>query len=1226
MNLIALTPRQALNKAYLKIKPSRVEIELFKVHLISLLDKSNDLESEEFHKKLVSDFLSRTYYHPSHYINTKGFTDLVVHNGNDPTSTVGIILEAKKPTNKPQMVRPDSLNMKAFQELVLYYLRERFGKASKNLEVRHLIVTNSYEWFIFDASLFEKEFAQNKGLVKQFHDFEEGRLSGKTTDFFYREIAAPAIAAITSEVKFTYFDVRDYETALRNNDLSDDAKLVCLYKVISPQHLLKLPFANDSNTLHRGFYAELLNIIGLAETKDATKRLISRKDVKQRHPGSLIENTIVQLDSLGKLARVSNPGRFGDTKEERLFNIALELVITWVNRILFLKLLEAQLISFQKDADPKAFLDIKSIPTFDSLNSLFFQVLAREPSQREDAVKKPFAQVPYLNSSLFEPTELEHETVLISNLQDDRQLPVMGATVLKDARGKRRLGNMGALEYMFQFLDAYDFASDGATEIQEDSKSLISASVLGLIFEKINGYKDGSFFTPGFITMHMCREIVRRAVVQRFNTEKGWTCASIEDLYEKIDDRAEANAIINSVRICDPAVGSGHFLVSALNEIIALKSELRLLQDQSGKRLKEYHVDVVNDELIVTDEDGDFFEYRPANKESQRIQEALFQEKRVIIESCLFGVDINPNSVNICRLRLWIELLKSAYYKPDNELETLPNIDINIKCGNSLISRFPLDADLGKVLKRKKLRVIDYRKAVRTYQNAESKDEKREMQTFIDQLKGDFSDEILDSDPKVKRLRTFQADLATSQNQHVLFDESQKEQRAKASREIKLQQEIDKLLFEIELIKSNRIFQNAFEWRFEFPEVLSDDGFFVGFDAVIGNPPYGVSIKGLERQHLISSLKKVPDFEIYYWFINRAAQVLRPGGTLGYIIPNTILFNVGAASYRIGLFEEWRLDEVLDCTNIPVFVDAAVRNAVVTFTKASGGRTLGYRETKDVGDFADLVAKPLLYLDKEVAVENNQNWGLLFKLEQDVLQLVRRMRLLPTVDEHFSASQGYIPYRQSDLIKTHGAEGAKEIVEERRWHADNKVNDEYLEEIWGKSLSRYGYSNTGSFVQYGRHLAGYIDMKFFNQHRLLVREITNPSIVACVVDDIFVNDPQIIAVIPKSGDYSVDFLWAVFNSKLARFYHFNASPKATKGLFPKILVLDINKFPLPPEVSDETKVQLDGIVKKAFDIKKTDADADVGDVERQIDSIVYSVYQLTKTEIDLIESNWPESA
>jgi adenine-specific DNA-methyltransferase len=290
--------------------------------------------------------------------------------------------------------------------------------------------------------------------------------------------------------------------------------------------------------------------------------------------------------------------------------------------------------------------------------------------------------------------------LFISNLKDDKTIPIFSQTVLKDQQGKKRTGNISTLQYLFEFLDAYDFGAEGGEEIQEDNKTLINASVLGLIFEKINGYKDGSFFTPGFITMYMCRETIRKAVVQKFNETKKWNCKDIEELYDKIEDRKEANKIVNSIKICDPAVGSGHFLVSALNEMIAVKNDLKILQDRDGKRLKEYQVEVVNDELIVTDEEGELFEYNPSNKESQRIQETLFHEKQTIIENCLFGVDINSNSVKICRLRLWIELLKNAYYKNATELETLPNIDINIKCGNSLVSRFAIDADLKQALKK----------------------------------------------------------------------------------------------------------------------------------------------------------------------------------------------------------------------------------------------------------------------------------------------------------------------------------------------------------------------------------------------------------------------------------------------------------------------------------------------------------------------------------------------
>src|SRR5690348_2630582 len=163
MNIKELKPKKALNKAFLKVKPNRTDIECFKANLIQLLDRTNDTESEEFHKNLVSDFLKKTYYDPAYFINTKGRKDLVIHNGNNAASPVGVIIEAKKPTNKSEMITTEKLNAKAFHELMLYYLEERI--THKNLELKHLVITNINEWFIFDATLFERLFAENKNLV-----------------------------------------------------------------------------------------------------------------------------------------------------------------------------------------------------------------------------------------------------------------------------------------------------------------------------------------------------------------------------------------------------------------------------------------------------------------------------------------------------------------------------------------------------------------------------------------------------------------------------------------------------------------------------------------------------------------------------------------------------------------------------------------------------------------------------------------------------------------------------------------------------------------------------------------------------------------------------------------------------------------------------------------------------------------------------------------------------
>lgn len=936
MKLHPLKPRKALNKAYLKVKPNRTDMERFKAELIQMLDRANEGESEEFHKNLVSDFLKKTWYEPNHFINTKGRNDLVIHNGNKSTNTVGVIIEAKKPSVKAEMPSLNNLNKKAFHELVLYYLRERI--TLNNLEVKHLVITNLYEWFIFDVTVFERLFAKNSTLVKQFQDFEAGRLADTKTDFFYKQVAEPLVATLNQEVEFAYFNLNDYLKPLRNKDKADDHLLIALFKLLSPEHLLKQPFINDSNSLDRRFYTELLHIIGLTEVSDKGKKLIQRQKAELRQSASLLEDTIIQLDSLDKISRLDKPSQFGTTYQERLFNVGLELTITWVNRILFLKLLEAQLVTYQKGDKSYAFLNSERIKSYDELNSLFFQVLAKTENERHNDVKQLFEKVPYLNSSLFEPTDLEHNALFISNLRDDKSLPVLKTTVLKDEQGKKLTGNLPTLQYLFAFLDAYDFSGEGSEDIQEDNKTLINASVLGLIFEKINGYKDGSFFTPGFITMYMCRETIRRAVVQKFNDAKGWKCETLDDLYDKIDDRIEANQIVNSVKICDPAVGSGHFLVSALNEMIAVKNDLKILIDKENKRLKEYHVTVVNDELIVTDDEGQLFEYKPAHPESQRIQETLFHEKQTIIENCLFGVDINPNSVKICRLRLWIELLKNAYYTPEShytKLETLPNIDINIKCGNSLVSRFAMDADLKQALKKSKYSIDSYRAAVSTYRNAQSKDEKREMERLMADIKSDFRSEITRNDPKVKRLYSLNGELVKLTTQQSLFEMSPKEKAAWNKQVDQLTLEAKKLEEEIETIKANKIFENAFEWRFEFPEVLDENGEFVGFDAVIGNPPY---IRQEEfsplKPHLLSNFSQTGTgtADLFVYFVELAFKVMRQDAEFAFIIPNKWM-RAGYGKNLRKFISAWKIHHVIDFGDLPVFEEATTYPNIVELKK-----------------------------------------------------------------------------------------------------------------------------------------------------------------------------------------------------------------------------------------------------------------------------------------------------
>ena len=973
--------------------------------------------------------------------------------------------------------------------------------------------------------------------------------------------------------------------------------------------MLKLPFANDSNSLDKRFYGELLHLIGLSETKEGGKKLIERNKIGERNSGSLLENAIVQIDSLDKLSRISNPSQFGKTQEERLFNLGLELCITWINRILFLKLLEAQLKTYHKKDKSYEFLNCEKIANYDALNKLFFQVLAKEQTERSEDVKMAFAKVPYLNSSLFEPTEIEHNTLFISNLEDDKTLPIYSASVLKTENGKKKTGNLNAIEYLFQFLDAYDFSSEGSEEIQEDNKTLINASVLGLIFEKINGYKDGSFFTPGFITMYMCKESIRKAVLQKFNETKNWNCDSITSLYNKIDDVVEANKIINSLKICDPAVGSGHFLVSSLNEIIAIKNDLKILSDRNGKRLKEYQFEVVNDELIVTDENGELFEYKPTNKESQRLQETLFHEKQTIIENCLFGVDINPNSVKICRLRLWIELLKNAYYRNDTELETLPNIDINIKCGNSLISRFDLDSDLKIALKNSKWNIETYRIAVDTYRNAQNKTQKREMEQLIESIKSDFRSTISINDPKIKQLNKLKGEILTLTNMPQLFEKTKTEKATWNKKLQKLTEDSKKLETEISEIKNNKIYENAFEWRFEFPEVLDNDGNFVGFDVVIGNPPY-VGITEISKQFKIyfETIYKTAKhrFDLYTIFIEKAMQIKQLNGVFTFIIPGKFLNNKQFLTARKIVCENKGVSVVK--IDEKVFEDAQVDSVIIA----------NYPENKSKYKSFNISTEKIHQLSEVNLSEIIADKEMIFRLEinpivESLLSKIKKNSV--KVIDIGEVKDGIIAGRIKDLL-----------------FINSKINDDCHKLYFGRQITRYHLSNTEVWINYkpkemmveelirvGNKGPGLRmrDISIFEREKIIYRKVGKELIATLAPKDIFY-EQTIHSCHIKDKTFKIKYVLALFNSNLFKFYYHNTNSQGG-DIFPQMRISSVENLPI--KISDfNTQTEIELLVNQILAAKSQNPTADTSILEAEIDQLVYQLYELTEEEIAIVES------
>ncbi|MDQ3714174.1 MAG: N-6 DNA methylase [Acidobacteriota bacterium] len=703
--------------------------------------------------------------------------------------------------------------------------------------------------------------------------------------------------------------------------------------------MLKKPSEQDSNQLDRNFYTELLHIIGLEETPKIKGKILIKRKAKP-DSGSLLEKAIDKIES--KFSRFDQKKmlEFGATHDERVYNIALELCIVWTNRVLFLKLLESQLVAYHDDKDAYSFLSVKTINNFGELYVLFHDVLNKTIANRNASVKAKYAHVPYLNSSLFDFADVENLTVTIDELDNNTNLTLPNSSILKKIGETKN--DLPTLEYLFRFLDAYDFASEGKEDVQKENRPLINASVLGKVFEKINGYKDGSIYTPGFITMYMCRQAIRLAVVQKFKDETDFDSDNFDDLrrwankFYKADDIKRCNEIINSIKLCDPAVGSGHFLVSALNEILAIKSELGVFADAAHNPFSNYKIEVANDELIVTDRERKPFAYKiregyPLNDEMQNLQTTLFHEKQMLIENCLFGVNINPNSVKICRLRLWIELLKNSYYKDSadlleppasagglnyTELETLPNIDINIKQGNSLLSRFALDADLREVLKQVEYSIEDYQNFVQGYKETRDREAKRDFEAKIKQIKDDFKVELNHLSPERIKLADLKNQLKANEGKQFLFGEDE-DKRNKRLRKIenlkKAVTEQEKLVKDTE---ENVIYKNAFEWRFEFPEVLDNDGNFLGFDIVIGNPPYIFARENFDEQikNYFSTNYSTSQYQVnlFLLFVEKTISILSDKGEFSLIVPNSLLMVSSAQKLRKYILEQTNLHEIIN--------------------------------------------------------------------------------------------------------------------------------------------------------------------------------------------------------------------------------------------------------------------------------------------------------------------------
>ncbi|ECL8977868.1 class I SAM-dependent DNA methyltransferase [Campylobacter coli] len=1258
MKFEAIDEKEFLNPYYRKKPILEAELNEF---IKALKDYKTSLENnlKNNEDSLVANALSKFFENLHFECEIKS-----IHKGNSgidlalkKDKQIQVIIEAKLPHSK-EFFSQSKPNCKALHECILYYLRER---KALNSSLKHIIITDFYRFYIFKADLFEELFNKNKYFKEAFENFEsKNSLFKGNTDEFYKECekllsSEKYLDSITRKdlfdepsLKGVFIDIKP----ILEQEKPSFSKLKPLFKIFHKDFLLSEFNPNDANSLNNAFYKELLYILGLCESKQNSKLIIAKSQESEEEQGTFYTAINSKL------------------KEEN-FETILKLLILWLNRILFLKLIESNLVRFNDDKNLK-FLNFKKIPDFDKLSELFFEVLAKEKSTRK---KSEFAYLPYLNSSLFEKQSIEN-TLEISSLSNDLKLFYYKNTVLKDDKCKAKKGQVGLLEYLFEFLDSFDFGSDDEQSEILSQKELISSSVLGNVFEKLNGYKEGSFYTPSFITSYMCKESITKVVLDKFNAQFDLDAKDISELRKSLrkEDKKAQKELLNSIKICDPAVGSGHFLVSALNVMLSIYDELNLFDE-------EFYLEVQNDEILITGRKGEFIEYkRPSTPKDKAhlIQQELFHTKKDIIENNLFGVDINPNSCEITKLRLWIELLKHSFYQSfDDEnyhdLKTLPNIDINIKCGNSLVSYFETGKSLShypnikeRMSKYKRI-VKDYKEGFYTDKNLIAKEIKNLQESFKNFcLKDKFNKEIKQltngANEYSKKYGDFLADEHHDEKFKSFFSKNMFEfsfdEKVATKEFANLKKEYDNI-FNLE---SN----HPFEWRFEFPEILDDDGNFKGFDLIIGNPPYirQEELKEL-KPHLAKNYKVYKGTsDIYTYFYELGFNVLKENGILSFITSNKYTRAGYGEALREFLLKNVKVLEYTDLNGIKVFDSATVDTSILCFEKSKSKdnkfkylalsneilKTCAY----DIGLYKDYAEFSQNSLSKESFTFSDENTS---ALKAKIERIGTPLKEWQGLNIYRGILTGY---NEAFIITT---EKRNEILANCKDEAEKERTAKLIRKMLrGRDIKRYSYEWAGLWVinthngyknQNGEkveaiNIKHYPSLKkhfdeFYPQlEKRADKGLTPYNLRNCAYIEEFEKEkivyPCIMAkepcfsyetsfafamapanIITSNSDilkYILAFLNSDFIYLMLRKFYMGG------GIEGELKTNNLEKLPIPKINSKNQKLadELINLVDEILKAKEQDKNANTQELENKINSLVYKLYNLTEEEIKIIEN------
>ena len=606
----------------------------------------------------------------------------------------------------------------------------------------------------------------------------------------------------------------------------------------------------------------------------------------------------------------------------------------------------------------------------DKLQYLFYEALATQRDNVNSYYERFECRIPFLNGGLFEADYVWQKAniTIPENLFRNEE--------------KNKSGDIGT--GVLDVFDRYNFTIKEDEPL--DKEVAVDPEMLGKVFENMLDITErkskGAFYTPREIVHYMCQESLIHYLDNalnsnsRFEIEHSGIHVPIKDIETFIREghfalendervaikgetktyqyqlpesiRKNADLIdrkLSDIKICDPAIGSGAFPVGLLHELVNAMLVLKphLTYDYRTEKLK-----------------GFGFEHRESVNDSRYI----YRLKRHIIQESLYGVDIDPSAIDIARLRLWLSLVVDE--DDLDPIETLPNLDYKIVCGNSLISRYAIDVPINDVLVEFNKKIKDktyanqtikkligkdevnldfYKKITNDFLIESSHEKKIAFRELIKEIKGTFRSSLNDKEKtKLSKARGLLGDL-----QSIDIFGKQKgtaKQISEAKRNLKL--------LEIEKNKTleGKIYKDAIEWRFEFPNLLDSEGRFTGFDIVIGNPPYGLLNKKQNQNYSITVnaehldyFKTARKFEsarggvinIFRLFITQSGDLLNKDGVFAEIFPLAYAGDVTSKNIREHNLKKFKIIGIeafpeRDNENKRVFKHAKMSVAILFFT------------------------------------------------------------------------------------------------------------------------------------------------------------------------------------------------------------------------------------------------------------------------------------------------------